>query len=162
MKVRVIALGSRMARDDGAALAVGEALRGARDADPALEVVLAGRPGPGLLDLLEEGTPTLLLDAVRHGAAPGQLVRIPRERLTRATFDGRPVSSHGMGVAEALRLAEALARPLPRGIFLGIGGRRFDPGEQPSPEVEAGMADFVEAARAAVAELGHPRPSREA
>jgi hydrogenase maturation protease len=147
--VRVIALGNAMACDDGAALRAAERLAD----DPGVEVVLAGRPGPGLLELFDPAVPTVLVDVVRLGCAAGNLVEMSIADVSAATIDGKPLSSHGLGVTQALRLAEALGRPLPRGIFVGIGGRRFDPGDALDPEVEAGVADLVEAIRGAVAAL---------
>jgi len=149
VRVRVIALGSEMARDDGAALAAAARLT----PDPHVDVVLAGRPGAGLLDLLEPDVPTLVLDVVRQGATPGGVLRLRLEELATATLDGKPISSHGLGVAQAFRLAEALDRPLPRGLFLGIGGQSFEPGDEPTPEVARGVGDLVTAAERAIAEL---------
>lgn len=148
MTVRVIALGSPMNRDDGAAMRAARALEGEA------EVVLAGRPGPGLLDLLAPTTPTLLLDVVRRGLDPGSLIELDLAELASASVDDGAVSSHGLGPAQAFRLAEALGRELPPGCFLGIGGARFDPGDGLSPEVEAGLDALIEAARGAIAKLG--------
>lgn len=147
--VRVIALGHELASDDGAALVAARRLSD----EPGVELVLAGRPGAGLLDLLDPSVPTLLLDVVRLGAAAGAVVEVRLEDLPDASVDAKPLSSHGLGAAEALRLAGALGRALPPGIFLGIGGRRFEPGAVIDPEVEAGIDDLVTAARAAIAAL---------
>jgi hydrogenase maturation protease len=149
VKVRVIALGSEMARDDGAALLAAERLTGR----PGVEVVAVGRPGPGLLDLLDPTLPTLLMDVVRRGAEPGALVELRLHDLTSAAIGGEVLSSHDMGVAEALRLAGALGRSLPDGRFLGIGGRDFAPGDEPSAKVSAGIDDLVAAAERIIAEL---------
>lgn len=147
--IRVIGLGNEMARDDGAGLRAARLLEGEED----VEVVLAGRPGAGLLELLDPARPTLLLDVVRAGASPGAVVELPLLELGGATLGGEPLSSHGLGVAEALKLAEALGRELPRGVFLGIGGARFDPGDALSLEVEARLGDLVTAARAAIEDM---------
>jgi hydrogenase maturation protease len=143
---RVIALGNRFASDDAAALRVAERLR-----DEGLEVVLAGRPGAGLLDLLDR--PCVLLDVVRHGVASGALVELPLADLAEAALASPSVSSHDLGPASALRLGVALGRPTPRGVFLGLGGRAFGPGERLSPEVEAALDAFAHAARTALTKL---------
>jgi hydrogenase maturation protease len=139
-----------MACDDGAAM---KAARILMASDPELEVILAGRPGPGLLDLFDPDVPTVLLDVVRLGCAAGNVVEMALADVAGATIDGKPLSSHGFGVAQALRLAEALGRRLPHGIFIGLGGRRFEPGDQLDPEVASGIEDLVEAARGAIAAL---------
>jgi len=147
--VCVIALGNRMASDDGAALRVAERLAD----EPDVDLRLAGRPGAGLLDLLDASVPTLLLDVVRHGAAPGVLVELRLSELVTATIEGQSLSSHDLGVAEAFRLAEALGRELPAGLFLGMGGGAFGPGDSLSHHVERRLPDYEIAARAAIAAL---------
>ena len=148
-RVRVIALGSPMARDDGAALRAGERLL---EEGVDAEVVLAGRPGPGLLELLEPEVPTVLLDVVR-GPAPGSVVELGLDEVVGASLAGGALSSHGLGVAEAFRLAEALGRTLPPGRFLGLAGAEFGPGEAPEPAVAAGIEELVAAARDAIEAL---------
>ncbi len=147
-RVRVIALGSPMGSDDAAALRAAERL-GDRD----VEVTLAGRPGAGLVDLFDASVPTVILDVVRRGADPGAIVEVPLRRLAGAAVPGDGVSSHGLGLGDALRLAAALGRPIPEGVLLGIGGASFAPGETLSPEVERGLDAFVQAARDAIGRL---------
>ncbi|MGK4003586.1 hydrogenase maturation protease [Sorangium sp. So ce1036] len=145
----VIALGNEAAGDDGAALAAARALA----QDGGVDVVLAGRPGVALLDLLDAARPVVLLDVVRAGGAPGAIVSLGLgEALDRAA-PGPHVSSHGFGPAEALELARALGRPLPRGILVGIEGARFTAGAPHSDAVAQGIPALIEAARAAVAAL---------
>ena len=83
-----------------------------------------------LLDAWEGHDEVVVVDAVVTGAAAG----------TVSTWEGRPtglrpragLSSHGLGLAEALDLASALDR-LPRCLRLyGIEGARFEPGAAPS------------------------------
>lgn len=149
--MRVIALGNAMASDDGAALAAAARLHA--DKTPGLDIRLAGRPGPGLLDLLDPTIPTLILDVVRRGAAPGELIRIPLDQLAQAAAVDGALSSHGLGLGQAMQLAEQLGRPLPPGLFLGIGGERFSPGTALSPRVQAGLHAWCAAARAALEAL---------
>lgn len=144
-RVRVIALGSALHRDDGVALVAAKALD-----DSGLDVRLAGRPGPGLLDMLDPSVPTLVLDAVR-GVEPGTLVELTLDEVAREA--AVRTSSHGLGVAEALQLGFALGRALPRGRFIGLGGARFDPGEGLSPAVAARADVYVDAIRAAASSL---------
>lgn len=124
--IRVIALGTALRGDDGFALALAER---ACAGDPRVELILAGRPGLGLLDLLDTSSPVVLLDVVVSGAEPGTLHRCPLAELperVRALVD---VSSHGQGPAEALSLARALGRELPPGEFVGVEASRFELGQ---------------------------------
>jgi hydrogenase maturation protease len=142
VSVRIVALGSPHAGDDAAALLAAEGLAGA---------VLAGRPGAGLLDLLEGDAPTVLVDVVRGPA--GRLVTCPLVELPEAVHVASPLSSHGFGAGEALRLARVLGRALPPGTFVGIGGERFGVGEAPSPAVTAALGALRDAIVAAANEL---------
>lgn len=147
-QVRVIALGSRTACDDEAGLLAAEQL------ETRAEVVLAGRPGPGLIDLLEAGRPTVLVDVVAAaGLAPGALLEVPLQDLTDATLTGRPVSSHGLGPSEALRLARTLGRALPRGTFVGIQGENLRPGRGMSQAVTEALPRLVSTVDAAITRL---------
>lgn len=157
--VTVIGLGSRTACDDEAGLLaaarVGERL-GER-----VRVVLAGRPGPGLLDLLVGPDPVVLLDAVRAGLSPGTVIRMPLHELPDASVASHPLSSHALGVAETLRLGRSLGRALPPGELVGIEAVQLSPGGGLSAAVQAGLEAMVDAAVAAVASSSaHAVPAR--
>ena len=149
-RVRVIVLGNRHAGDDGAALRAAEILDGALDR---ARVICAGRPGAGLLDLLEGKAPVVLVDVTRSGSAPGTIHRILLAELTEAALAGPNVSSHGFGPGQALQLGRVLGRPVPDGSFVGVEGACFDPGEDLSPEVAAAMPALVAAVREAITAL---------
>jgi hydrogenase maturation protease len=143
--VRVIALGNPHAGDDGAAL------RAVVELDDHAEVVRAGRPGPGLLELLSGNGAVVLVDVIRSGAAPGTVVSCPLDDLVDSAVATSSVSSHGFGPAEALRLGRALGRGLVPGCFVGIEGACFEPGAGLSASVRAAMPELVRAVRAALA-----------
>lgn len=146
--MRVLALGHAFRGDDGAALAVAARLPpGLADVRP------VGRPGAGLLDLLDADVPTVLLDVVRTGRPAGTLVKLPLEALPDAAVRQQRASSHGFGPGDALALGRALGRPLPRGWFVGVEGERFDAGTERSPAVEAALDAWVEATIEAVEAL---------
>jgi hydrogenase maturation protease len=148
---RVIVLGNETAGDDGAAL---RAVRGLSGAD----LVLAGRPGPTLLDLLQPDRRTVLVDVTQSGAEPGTIIRHALGDLVRLSAAQPQTSSHGFGPAEVLRLAEALGRPLPPGMFVGIEGRDFGPSTELSAPVEAKLSEL----RATIEALVDPNGDRHA
>lgn len=148
MRPRVIALGNAGRGDDGAALVVA-----ARIPPERAEVLLAGRPGPGLLDLFDPAVPTVLLDVVSAGLPPGTLVRLDLGAVPDAAVAGGRASTHGLGPAHALRLGRALGRELPRGWFVGVEGATFAPGAPLSPQVQAALDAFYAATMAAVEAL---------
>jgi hydrogenase maturation protease len=148
--VRVIALGNEAAGDDGAAL-VAARLAGV---DGSFELVLAGRPGVDLLDLLDPAAAVVLVDVVQTGAAPGALVELPLDAILDRIVASAPTSSHGFGPAEALTLARSLGRVLPRGVFLGVEGARFDAGAPLTEGVENAIPALAAAIRRIAATLG--------
>lgn len=72
------------------------------------------RPGPGLLDMLKGGRRVFLVDAMQAGLSPGKVRLLNREELL---DNARPISSHALGVAEVLKLGEALGA-LPEELWL--------------------------------------------
>jgi hydrogenase maturation protease len=148
-RARVIVLGNDAAGDDGAAIAAGRIAATGGD----LDLVLAGRPGVDLLDLLDAGAPVVLVDVVQTGARPGTLVELPLH----AIHDRAVASSHGFGPAEALALARSLGRPSPRGVFLGVEGARFHAGAPLTEGVAATVPALAAAIRRVAAALAAPR-----
>jgi hydrogenase maturation protease len=146
LKVHVVGVGTPRG-DDAAGLAVAEAL--ARHAlPPGVSVHLCERPVPDLLDALEGADAALLVDAARTGAAPGTLRRLGRAELARSASP----SSHGLGVAEALALAEALGRAPARVELLAL--EIADPrGPALTPAVSAAIAGAARRALAIAREI---------
>lgn len=91
-----------------------------------------------LLDQLAGCERMLVLDACRTGAPPGTVVRLewPDSRIASAGF----ASSHQLGLADVLRLAETLRRLPRRVILFGVELQRAEPGQTAlSPAVEHGL-----------------------
>ncbi len=128
----MVGIGNRWRGDDAAGLVVA-ALVGA--AEPAgVEVV--EHPGEPI-ELIEacEGTTELwIVDAVCSGGTPGAVHRLDvSERPLPAALFG--VSTHRLGLTEALEIARALGLLPPRVIVYGVEGASFEPGEQLSVPV---------------------------
>lgn len=84
----------------------------------------------------------VLIDAVRGGSRVGTITRLDVANIN-AIKVPNTVSSHGMGVAQAIGLAGALDS-LPDSLVLyGIQGERFDMGVSMSPEVASAVDDVV-------------------
>jgi len=92
-----------------------------------------------LLACLEGSSTAFLVDACRSGAAAGTVQRfdVGKAPLPRVGFG---LSSHGLGLAEALELARVLGRLPPNCIVYAIEGSAFEPGEPLSPCVAAAVA----------------------
>ena len=103
--IRIIGIGSPFG-DDAAGL---ETARMLAEAPPSnCEVIAADRPGTALLDLLEGAHAAILIDAVCSGAPPGTIHEFTFDELDRCAV--RFVSSHDLGVAAAIQLAQKLGR----------------------------------------------------
>ncbi len=101
--MRVIGIGQTAAGDDAVGLVV---LRTLRERALPSDVELHALAEPSaLVPLLEDGTPLILIDAVL-AHPPGQVLELSAEELAAHTT---PLSSHGLGVADAIALARALA-----------------------------------------------------
>ncbi len=145
--IRIIGTGSPFG-DDACGLAAARQL--AEDPPPGVEVVVADRPGAGLIELLDGVEAALVIDAVRSGAPPGTIHDLDLRKLPGSFL--RPVSSHDLGVAEALQLADALGRLPAHGRLLGI--EIGAPSSAPSREAARAIAGVVHRARRWVRGLG--------
>lgn len=95
---RVVGVGQRFAGDDGVGREVVDRLRAQGISATGVD------DGAGLLNILMSGASrVLVIDAVVGGGVPGTVRVLDRADLE----DGpRPVSSHGIGVLEAVELGE--------------------------------------------------------
>jgi hydrogenase maturation protease len=147
---RVIGLGQGAAGDDGVGLAVLEAL--ARGGVPAgVELVRAAEES-ALVALVETPLPVVLVDAVL-GTPAGEVVTLAPEELESRGL--RAVSTHGLGVPQALALARVVAgeRTAPAIRIVGITIERAEPYTQAlSPAVAAAVPRAVERVLALVGE----------
>jgi len=113
--IRIIGIGSPFG-DDAAGLEAARQL--AADPPPDTDVLVADRPGAGLIDLFDGAEGVILIDAARSGAPPGTI-----HDLDLHTLPSHPlglISSHDLGVAEAVRLAATLGQLPRRGRVLAI------------------------------------------
>ena len=92
------------------------------------------RPGTSLIPLLNDASWVILVDAMQSGDQPGCIKRFGAGDWPAY---GRGLSSHGLGVLDALLLARELGGLPPRldlyGIEIGLAG----PGEQVGNTVQA-------------------------
>ncbi|WP_224246307.1 hydrogenase maturation protease [Hyalangium gracile] len=103
-RTRVIGLGQAAAGDDQVGLAVIEHLR-ERGAPDGVELLTAAEPS-ALLPLLETPAPVVLVDAVL-AAPPGEVLVLEPEELEQRGLS--TMSTHGLGVAQAVALARVLS-----------------------------------------------------
>ncbi|WP_437603102.1 hydrogenase maturation protease [Sorangium sp. So ce590] len=104
MTARVIGLGQRVAGDDAAGLAVLEALR--RRGPPSGAELVEARDASALVSLLQAPATVVIVDAVLASPS-GEVIELSPSDL--AAGAPVPVSTHGLGVGQAIELARLTA-----------------------------------------------------
>lgn len=141
MNARVVGLGQRVAGDDAAGLAVLEALR--RRGPPAGTELVEAKDAIALVSLLETPSKVVVVDAVL-ASPPGEVLDLSPQDL--AAGAPVPVSTHGIGVAQAIELARLAApdRLSPDIRIIGVSiGRPCRQELGLSPEVAAAVPRAV-------------------
>jgi hydrogenase maturation protease len=144
MRLLVIGCGNADRGDDAAGILVARRLR-----QLGVEAVEAPGDALALIAGWEGADRVILVDAVVSGGRPGEVAVWDARREVAPRGSPRR-STHAYGVAEAVELARVLDLLPPSLTVYGIEGVRFDPGTQPSPEVESAV-DRVAAQIAMVA-----------
>jgi hydrogenase maturation protease len=144
MPLLLIGVGNTFREDDGAGLAVAEAVRAA--SVPGVEVRVAPGEAAGLIEAWRDAQRVVVVDAMRAGVPAGTVrefrVGHAHDDQALAGTDLRAFSSHGLGVAAAVALARQIDALPPSLTVIGIEGARFGTGTSLSPEV-AGAVERV-------------------
>ena len=148
MRAVVIGVGNEFRRDDGAGPAVVASLRGQV---PKGTQLLVSDGEPARMIEAWEGMPlAVVVDAVRADpAVPGRLHRLVLDRA--AAGAPRTVSSHGLGLEDAIGLALALDRMPGRLIVHAVEAADLSQGAGLTPAVAAAIDTL---AAAVLRELG--------
>jgi hydrogenase maturation protease len=134
----IICVGNADRADDAVGPVCADML--ARDGLP---VRVSGGDAFELLELFRSSPIVFLVDAVVTGAQPpGSIYAFSGEAsaIRNATWT---CSTHGMGVAEAIRLARTLGVCPSKLCLYGVEASRFDWGEAMTPEVLAALPALV-------------------
>ena len=159
-RVRLLVCGTADRGDDGAALVAAATLLPAlTEAERTLlDVRRCGQLDVDDLVGMPDGMAGLIIDAA-IGVPPGTIITLSFDRLVAGDGAVGPRSSHALPVSQVLGLAEALGH-LPRGTFVGIGGRRFGFGQGLSRVVRAAMPAYRDAILAEIERLAVMSPDR--
>ncbi|GMV67666.1 MAG: peptidase M52 [Pseudomonadota bacterium] len=136
----VVGLGTPERRDDGVGLIVVEQLR----AETPMGVVIRALPRQAL-DLLSLWTGydrVWVVDAIQSGAPAGTCHRV-QAPLPAAALGRAAPSTHGLGLAECIALAERLDALPAHLVILGIEAACVAPGEGLTPAVAAAVPALV-------------------
>ncbi len=133
MTTRILAIGNPLRADDGAAWRLAERLR-ARLPD-AIEIEYTQADAAGLLARIPEDGAVVFIDS--YLAGPGDPDVVCLGDSDDIADLSSPTSSHGIGLGEAIVIAEALGRLPSRWRLVALAGRRYGLGQAPAPETEA-------------------------
>jgi hydrogenase maturation protease len=142
--VRVIGCGNPDAGDDAAGLLALAAAREELEALRGVEVVARAAPLE-VVHLLEGADVVLVVDAIRTpggGRSAGELVRAETGPQGLPAEIRSSLSSHGIGVAEAVGLAAAVGAA-PRVLVLGVEAGEAVAGGPLSPAVEGAIPELA-------------------
>ncbi len=135
----VIGVGNPDRGDDAAGPLAAERLRAA-----GVDAIAHGGDGPGLIEAWQGRDPVYVVDCMKSVAPPGTVRRFDAvaAALPRGAFH---VSTHALGLGEAIELARVLGRLPPRLVVYGIEGRDFAVGAPPCPAVAESVDRVVRA-----------------
>jgi hydrogenase maturation protease len=138
----VIGVGNEFRRDDGAGPQLVARLRQQAQAD--VEFVVSDGDPIAMIEAWDGAELAIVVDAVRvDPAAPGRLYRLILDRDALAPETA--VSSHGLGLGEAIGLAQVLGRMPARLIVHAVEAGDVGPGTGLTPPVAAATARLAAA-----------------
>ena len=141
-RLMVLGCGNPFAGDDNVGLELVHRLRACGGYGCELRDLPEG--GLGLLELFDRADIILFVDAVLSGTPPGTLHLVPLPSRDVVPQALGAVSSHGWGLDEALRLALALGRRVPRLMLLGVELESVALGTRRTTPVEAALEAAID------------------
>jgi hydrogenase maturation protease len=148
-RVVVIGVGNPDRGDDGVGRLAAQVLRARLP--PAVAVLDHAGEAAQILAWLGEADTAFCIDAACSGAAPGTVRRLDAAAAP-LPASILAVSTHGMGLGEAIELARALGQLPQRCVVYAIEGRSFAAGAPLSPEVERAAGEVAARIAAELAE----------
>jgi hydrogenase maturation protease len=137
----VIGLGSPLMGDDGAGLAALDRLRTGWNLED-VDLVDGGTWGMSLLPVIEDAGRLVLLDAIKAGAAAGEIVVLERDRLP--VYLSRKLSPHEVDLRDVLALAELRGTLPSETVAIGVQPEVVELGTELSPPVAAAIELLAE------------------
>ncbi len=143
----VVGIGNPDRGDDAAGPAVVQRLRGALGQD--IELAEENGETAALLARIERVDAAYLVDACASGAPAGTVMRFDAAAtpLPHHTFG---LSTHGLGLAEAIELARALGQLPPTCVVYAIEGASFEAGAPLTPAISDAVAEVARRLRAEI------------
>ena len=138
----ILGLGNTLLTDDGVGPAVVTSLKESYLVPPEVQVLDGGTLGLSLLPYIEDVDAMILVDAVRHDAPPGTLVRLQGDEVAPAV--ATRLSPHQVGVADVLDGARWRDRYPRSVVLLGLVPESIDLAYGLSADVARALPALVE------------------
>ena len=156
----VLGAGSPLMGDDGLGVEVVAELAQRWQETDALHFLDGGVWGMRLLPYIEEADRLLVIDAIRAGVEPGQIVRLERNELPRHM--ATKLSVHQIDLGEVFAVAELRGRFPSEAVAIGIEPEIVQSYVPLSESVRRSVPELVEAVEEQLRAWGHVLESREA
>ena len=140
----VLGIGNILNSDEGLGVQALQALDAEFRESADVEFIDGGTLGLNLLDLVEECSHLLILDAANTGRPPGTLIELAREEIP--LFSGIKMSQHQLTFQEVLGLANIRDRLPGQLHFIGIQPDCLEIGLDLSDTVKERLPDMIMAA----------------
>ncbi|MDP3062288.1 MAG: hydrogenase maturation protease [Chloroflexota bacterium] len=149
MKTLILGLGNPILSDDAAGLHIARLLHGCLGGED-VDLVEAAVAGLQTVELLSRYDRAVVIDVVQDEARAGEWCRLDPHDLE----GGSSISSHSIGLGQALRLARLLGLPLPAQtlVYAVAVADPYTFGERLSPRIEQALPSIV---RQIAADLSH-------
>jgi len=139
-RVRILGIGSPSGDDQAGWLTVDALADHGVYAGDELVIDKLDRPGAHLISLLENADWVILVDAMQSGGPPGRIQRFDQNAWPDYMHG---LSSHGLGVLDALLLARELGSLPSRIDLYGIEIDSASPGENAGGEIQAAACQLA-------------------
>lgn len=156
----VLGAGSPLMGDDGLGVEVVARLAERWSESPTLRFLDGGVWGMRLLPYIEDADRLLVIDAIRVGADPGELVRLERNEIPRHMTT--KLSVHQVDLGEVFAVAELRGKFPPEAVAIGIEPERVQAYVPLSDVVRAEVPALIEAVEEQLRAWGHELEPREA
>ncbi len=139
-RVRVAGLGSEWAGDDAVGLVVAQRLR--EKNIPGVEIMIRETPDWEMFEKMEDDDLLIFIDACDSGAEAGTIYQLRPDEI--AGRGVRHCSSHGLGLAHWLSMAEALGISRGRVVIVAVEIEGMEMGASLSKPVEDAIPRLLE------------------
>jgi hydrogenase maturation protease len=140
-RVVVLGVGNVLMSDEGVGPHAVAALARAYETPPGVEFVDGGTSAMELVEDMAGADLLVIMDAVRSGAAAGELVRIAGDEVPR--FFTRKLSPHQIGIGDVLASLELMGESPRETVLLGVEPESMDIGMELSAPVAAAVPALV-------------------